>query len=101
MSARFEHARQNAVKRAASLAPDVASAPERMFSPTVREAPVAPPHSTARAIQRSSVLQRQQVRGNAFVQRMIASSTIMRCACAPGEACSCGHGGADAERDTK
>jgi hypothetical protein len=75
------------------------SAP-RPFVPSIGRVPPALRHSTAQAIRQSSLIQSQHSPGNASVQRMIAA-TIMRCGCAPGEACSCSRGGADAEREKK
>ena len=101
MSTSFERTAQPAARRHASHTHDASARATQVFSPSVRHVPLAMQHSTAQAIRQSSLLQCQHSPGNAVVQRMIATTTIMRCGCAPGEACSCGRGGADAERERK
>jgi hypothetical protein len=101
MSPSFERNAQAAIRRRAVRAHEVSDDTARNFSPSVRQIPLAIRHSTADAIRRSSLLQYQHSPGNACVQRVIATTAIMRCGCVPGEACSCGRGGADAEPERK
>jgi hypothetical protein len=101
MSPSLDRIAEAAIRRRAASANVSSGSASQVFSPSVRQVPIAIQHSTAQAIRRSSLLQYQHSPGNACVQRMIATTAIMRCGCAPGEACSCGRGGADAERERK
>lgn len=100
MSGPFDRILKPAVRRPAVRARVSGTIAPQTFSPSVGHVALALRHPTAQALRQSSLIQCQHSPGNASVQRMIAT-TIMRCGCAPGEACSCGRGGADAEREKK